>query len=297
MINVSIIMSFRNYRTLSKTKRQKSSSQRWAGTSKLDESFKNFKYTCFTDEEKSHIIDKLKTSNKKLNDAIFSEKFEVDLGRKGIYSAVYEDYVSNGLYSLGPEKVIKYLHEINNLFDAKLPIVSIGSGSGFIEWLAGQYHSELNFICVDPDPMMFYHGHKINELSKIFVEPEYPYVNKLLNDRPNIVGNCILFLNWTLPYEENEFCNSEYDYEALQKLNPCAVISITSKKTYEYVAGGKSFHSWLKDEDTKLSHKYATYKSLSGTKRFSCPVSLDIKIRSDYCHLINVPIVEVSSIK
>lgn len=146
----------------------------------------------------------------------------------------YCKYCSNGIEGLGVKNVLKYLQALDNYgksINENNVIVSVGSGIGFIEFLAEKLF-KIKFICVDPHPSNFYKGHSIalNDIT-IFRKPDYNYVDDLIKERPDIIGNCSLFLNWTWP-EEN------YDMDAFDKLNPHSMTSIYGPNR---AAGGPIF--------------------------------------------------------
>jgi hypothetical protein len=84
---------------------------------------------------------------------------------------------------------------------------------------------------------------------------DYNSCDELINNNPAIIGNCILFLNWCLPN-----C-STYDFEAIIKLKPIAVLSIY--EDYDGSngsAGGKMFYDWTKNNtDYHLKEEYSLY--------------------------------------
>ncbi len=146
--------------------------------------------------------------------------------------AEYISYTFNkGIKSFGEQEVKKILESFYKKFN--IPIVSIGSGSGSIEHYT---KSTINWILVDPKPSSF-HG-------SVVIEPHFSYVDDLINNKPEIVGNCLLFLNWCDPNE------SEYDYEAIIKLKPIAIFSIYEIYENSYgAAGGQKFFNWTINEN------------------------------------------------
>jgi len=143
--------------------------------------------------------------------------------------AEYIGYTFNkGIKSFGEVKVKQILDSFYNRY--KLPIVSMGSGSGSIEHYT---NNTIKWLMIDPSPDCF-HG-------TIIMEPNYSYLDDLINNNPNIIGRCLLFLNWCDPN------NSEYDYEAIIKLKPIAICSIYEEYKSSYgAAGGEKFYNWTK---------------------------------------------------
>ncbi len=146
--------------------------------------------------------------------------------------AEYISYTFNkGIKSFGENQVKIILESFYTKF--KIPIVSIGSGSGSIEHYT---KSNINWILIDPNPISF-HG-------SVIMEPNFSYIDDLITDNPNIVGNCLLFLNWCDPND------SEYDYEAIIKLQPIAICSIYDIYDDSYgAAGGEKFYNWTINEN------------------------------------------------
>jgi len=151
---------------------------------------------------------------------------------------------------------------IDNFYNKyKVPIISMGSGLGAIEYLSKNHNNNIDWICIDNDnnPVDFPPN---NNQQKPFMEINYNSCDKLIENNSEIVGNCILFLNWCLPND------SYYDYEAIIKLKPIAVLSIYEIFDNESGAsGGYLFHNWvhhnteyhLKEENHLYADKYHIY--------------------------------------
>ena len=94
-------------------------------------------------------------------------------------------------------------------------IFSIGSGNGVIEYqIAQEIKNEI--ICVDPEPESYYPYPKNHNR---FYKPKY----KTVQDIPSsYIGDCIVFIFWSTPF-------LNYDYEAIQRLKPKAIV-VTSAK-------------------------------------------------------------------
>ncbi len=152
---------------------------------------------------------------------------------------------NKGIKSFGHNEVAQILRDFyyNYSSSDKFKIVSVGSGSASIE-----HYSKLDCILVDPDPSSF---HQYNE-KVVLLKPHFFYVDELIKDNPLIVGNCLLFLNWCCPND------SEYDYEAIRKLKPIAIMSIY--ETFEGgagCAGGGRFFFWTQENtDYQLVEEY-----------------------------------------
>ncbi len=154
--------------------------------------------------------------------------------------AEYIGYTFNkGIKSFGEVKIKQILKSFYERYN--LPIVSIGSGSGSIEHYT---KDSIKWILIDPQPESF-HG-------SVIMEPNYSYLDELINTNPNIIGNCLLFLNWCYPNE------SEYDYEAIIKLQPIAICSIYEEfNSSNGAAGGEKFFQWTQtNTDYKMIEEH-----------------------------------------
>lgn len=144
-----------------------------------------------------------------------------------------EYYCSKGLQNLkevnGFNTMLGYM---TDLTDA--PVVSVGSGSGYVEAQCLERIPGLQIVLVDPvDPEENTFSPVPEHLSK---KPSYCYVEDLVADNPDIVGECHLFLNWSLP--NNDF----YDYESILALKPLSIIICCEVSGS---AGSKKLLAWL----------------------------------------------------
>ena len=113
--------------------------------------------------------------------------------------AEYIGYTFNkGIKSFGETKVKQILESFNKRYN--MSIVSMGSGSGSIEHYT---KDSIKWILIDPQPESFY--------GSVIMEPNYKYLDELINNNPSIIGNCLLFLNWCEPnnsvYKITTNCN------------------------------------------------------------------------------------------
>jgi hypothetical protein len=92
-------------------------------------------------------------------------------------------------------------------------IISVGSGHADTEF-SFMERNKKEIICIDPSP--FSHG----RFGSVLVNPKYDYVDELIKNEPDVVGNCHLLLIWPLPNE------STYDIEAVEKLKPLSLVII-----------------------------------------------------------------------
>lgn len=135
--------------------------------------------------------------------------------------------VYRGLKNIGQRLFMEYINKL----DKSLPLIDLGSGNGFIT--SYLINNKLNVIPVDPIILSNY----FPSIDNILFRPLYETVKQMIIDKPNIVGNCNLLLNWCNP------SNNSYDYEAIKLLDPKNIIVIT-----ELTGGANSplFHTWLR---------------------------------------------------
>jgi len=123
-------------------------------------------------------------------------------------------------------------------------LVSVGSGNGRLE--AGLIAMGVNVVCIEPQ----WNDFGSEGLEAPFVEPAFRTVADYVIHNPEIVGNVVLLLNWCNP------CESKYDLEAIEQLNPVAFWVIYEKWKAAYdrnepsgAAGGQSFHVFLSETE------------------------------------------------
>ena len=161
-----------------------------------------------------------------------------------------------------------------------VPIVSIGSGTGFHEYQIfkkGRWDAPPELICVDPDPTISGGYDSVQ-----FVKPHYATVQDLIRARPTILGNCIMLMIWPNP------APSSYDFEALAMLMPRSSIIMWEMKGG---AGGSNFHKWFKDGHkgyhmlTQHTHRYV----LDSFVKVPCYDSTSWFLRDDFERPRSVP--------
>jgi hypothetical protein len=148
-------------------------------------------------------------------------------------------FLNKAIRSFGEEFILKYIKSFYETYE--IPMVCVGCGLGQIEKMAMDKNPRMHIICVDPYPQS-YHSESLDV--KPFTVPDYAYVNDLCITRPNIIGNCVIFLNWCNPN------GSDYDMEAIELLKPLAILAIIeSFEDSNGAAGGERFHKWLRSEN------------------------------------------------
>jgi hypothetical protein len=120
----------------------------------------------------------------------------------------------------------------------ELPIVSLGSGNGAVEYLLSKWcNNSSNWILLDPSPLSWSTG-------KLFMAPDYPRDKDLMEAKPEIYNNCILFLNSTDPRGSN------YDEKCVKKLRPLFIILLTNlRHCVDFKSGTPALKRYLDHEE------------------------------------------------
>lgn len=140
------------------------------------------------------------------------------------------EYCNKAIRSFGIDIFFDIFKKVNQKYN--LPIISVGSGNGAFEKIIND-KLNLNIVCIDPDPLKY----NSNSITKPFIVPQYKYVDDII---PFYKDNCILLLNWCDPNDSN------YDYDAIIKLNPVCIISVYEVFNNDYgAAGGKKFFDYI----------------------------------------------------
>ena len=157
---------------------------------------------------------------------------------------------NKGIESFGKEHIISIINKIYNNYN--LPFISIGSEIGTLENIAN-----IEWInCISNSK--YYINHQLS-------------IDNLIKNNKSIIGNCILFLNWCEPNQSN------YDYEAIIKLKPKAVLSIYEVFDNSYgSAGSKAFYEWSIDSSNDY-HLREMYKLIPSNNSYNDYV-MDIRI-------------------
>ena len=165
----------------------------------------------------------------------------------------FEKLFNIGIKSFGYENVVDIINSFYKKYN--LPIVSMGSGTGIIEYLAKKKNNKIDWICIDNDSTMNFPPSANQYINQPLMNIDYNSCDQLIEATPSIVNNCVLFLNWCEPNE------STYDYEAIIKLKPIAVLSIYEIfRGQNGAAGGEMFYNWTNDNsDYHLKEDYYLY--------------------------------------
>ena len=157
------------------------------------------------------------------------------------------DGINFGIKGLGKDECLEMCCKFIEA-NPGLAIISVGSGAGRLEsWIQERWSRDVT--CVDPSPIF---GFSINfRLKKPFMKPKYDYVDDLITEKPEYVGNCILLLIWAPP-------NETYDLEAVRKLQPRAFLTMMSLYKpciYFTMAGGEKFVKFLLEQRVRREYR------------------------------------------
>lgn len=107
--------------------------------------------------------------------------------------------------------------------------ISVGSGDGVIEKIFSFTRPDCEMICVDPFPQCF-----TSASDRIFYPPAFPYVQDLVKEKPEVVGQANLMLIFPEPgcfFCAHGNCTEKihtqpYDFEAISALKPRSIITM-----------------------------------------------------------------------
>lgn len=188
----------------------------------------------------------------------------------------FDNRFNFGIYSIGLERYCRFIADFVIHYACRR-IISVGSGHGMLEKiyhivdpiLRLKYSSTFDWVCIDPEPLNF--SPFTDDMTKPYIEPKYATVDEMIYKEPECVNNEYILLNWCLPDESN------YDYDAILKLNPKGFITLIAIDGHgPGVAGGINFIEFLKNQ--KIEQKYYLVREI--------PIKLlpIIKMSSE-CHL------------
>jgi len=141
-----------------------------------------------------------------------------------IHTPEKKAYLNIALKFIGIKKCLTLFREFLRIFDDNIPIISVGSGMAYFEYLI-QVLFRRYVICIDPDPIEFSPTLFLSLNKKLFIEPIFKTVNNLLSSKnSNKYTNCLLILNWPSPYD------TAYDIDSIIKLKPCGFFIIYERE-------------------------------------------------------------------
>lgn len=177
-------------------------------------------------------------------------------------------YLNKALTFIGINRCLNFFAKFLSNFDDKLPIISVGSGTAYFEYLI-QNIFRREIICVDPDPKSYSLAPlRINTriYNTVFIPPKFNTVNDLLHE--NKYKDCLLLLNWPNPMRKGEiqYDGTEYnpyDFNAIIKLKPIGFFIVyettncSGSEDLTNVLNGSSnnFVNFTISEEEKISYK------------------------------------------
>jgi len=184
-----------------------------------------------------------------------------------------ENYLNVALRAFGIRESLLYFGDFLSNFDDNLPIISVGSGTAYFEYLIQKIFGR-EIICVDPNPKDFY-PNRINQ-PKVFIQPKYRTINGngkqtlVRSSNYNKMKDCLLILNWSNPMFKTNQNYDPYDYKAIIKLKPTGFFIV-----YELFGGSGSddmrelLSSEQEDPEFKISpEETISYKLLKNINKF-----------------------------
>ena len=116
-------------------------------------------------------------------------------------------------YHLSFDILLNFIKSIKNY--KNIPIISIGSGNNYLEYLLKTQFDNLNIICIEPETNIY---NKIDDcLYHTFCIPTFP---KIDNNILKYKNKCICLIIWPYP---DDFLYGPYDVKALELLNPIGI--------------------------------------------------------------------------
>ena len=181
------------------------------------------------------------------------------------YNKINVRYLNMALQNIGIERCLIFFGNFLRIFDNNLPIISIGSGTAYFEFLINRIFGR-DIVCVDPNPLSYppiitennVTSKKILSISKkrpiVFISPEFKNVNDLLSQNKNNKNykDCLLLLNWPNPMSKTNSNNNQYDpydFNAIVKLKPIGFFVVYES---DHISGSNELI-------TALEHNNKTY--------------------------------------
>lgn len=162
-------------------------------------------------------------------------------------------HLNKAVRGFGADTVLQWIASLSQRYS--LPWVSVGSGNGALESRCSG-----DWLLVDPEPLSY----ASQGLSQPYRAPDYASVEQLLGARPQLRGRCLLLLNWPLPNA------SSYDREAIELLQPVAVLALT-----ELFYGGHGAAGSRRLQEWRESGAYALVRE---ARLVGDEVELDIRL-------------------
>ena len=163
-------------------------------------------------------------------------------------------YLNIALKHIGIKKCLTLFRTFLSKFDDKIPIISVGSGMAYFEYLIQELFRR-DVICIDPDPIKFSPNPFLSSNKKrLFIEPIFRTVDNLLSSKNSKkYTDCLLILNWPSPYD------TAYDIDSIIKLKPRGFFIIYER---EGKAGSGRLIEKLCEREPILFEEGLSYKLL-----------------------------------
>lgn len=131
-------------------------------------------------------------------------------------------YLNMALKYIGINICLNFFGEFLSNFNDNLPIISVGSGTAYFEFLINLIFRR-DIVCVDPNP----NSYAPRRNNTVFIPPKFNTVNKLLS--VNKYKDCLLLLNWPNPMFRSNNQYDPYDFNAIIKLKPIGFFIVYDK--------------------------------------------------------------------
>lgn len=199
-----------------------------------------------------------------------------------IVTKTHSAWISKGIKKFNLDDVLDFIES----FGFDIPLVSVGSGNAFFEWLLCNLYPKLKIIMIDPEPFSFgglpsdivhYMSNPKSRFSyletKCETEHYYKYTENLVKKRPSIVGNCNILLNWPDPNY------NIYDYDSIVALKPrnfMAIFAPCGASGSEKFINLTSQRTLQLEDQTQYERKYMT--STFERESFSIVVQYELTV-------------------
>lgn len=142
------------------------------------------------------------------------------------YPEELQDYLNPGLGYCDKGGVYVLFRVCALAISLSLPIVSVGIGNGGLECFLLSLSPALILYGVDPSPNKGFAEMPAEVYRRLGLKPIAATVAKLLGQKPELVGNCLLLLNWCEPMIPE---SGPYDLEAIKLLKPRVFVTVIER--------------------------------------------------------------------
>jgi hypothetical protein len=149
-------------------------------------------------------------------------------------------YLNDALQSFGIKKSLLFFGDFLSYFDDNLPIISIGSGTAYFEYLIQKIFRR-EILCIDPDIKQYLPKNTPEKSANIFIAPKFKKLQDYLEQTKNTKNN-LLILNWPPPSSGSEEDKSFYDYPSIIKLKPIGFFIVYEQTG---ISGSRKLHNLL----------------------------------------------------